>query len=388
MRSSASAVSKPAAADVVKQSDTPVQTSVRSQFASTAADLAQPDLYVSPLKKNASVGWTPNSKAIAAKPDGKTPVNNAVLVRQVVEAVTAKSKSGFDSHARRKLEFNRQPQQASLAKAESLGELQHLMLAQQKTNLDGLFDSISFVNGRAPIVLVPLIQLSQLSRVDDLTLFKQAMSTMGSSQEVNPSELAGWLSGAGKKTQGKNHLLTVVSINNQVAFRFFSISGLNRSMTPWGKTSTVTVRGNVGGDAVILKGQHLPVSFGQKTAAIVNSADKIIAERGQNKVYLLNYSDIIYHDRAKDKVQELRLLPTMATQSNNGLHDRARDTEYVALTSLIALLGSASALKGQPMDIRMYSTNKMCQSCKGAATYAGLKEVFSGLNSFRIYGGR
>ena len=109
-------------------------------------------------------------------------------------------------------------------------------------------------------------------------------------------------------------------------------------------------------------------------------------QAGENKIYYLGYRDLGVVNGNRPK--EWRGVPKIGTHARDGgIHDRARDTEYMALSGLSMLLRENPGLSGLPMDIRMFSKNKMCSGCEIAATYAGLQKEFIGLKSFRIYGG-
>lgn len=232
--------------------------------------------------------------------------------------------------------------------------------------------------------------LDQLERLEDLTGLQQAVLEM--SGETASTAQALWRYLTGRSPEGeklkKNFLITIVRVNGDPKFKLLSVSGdfsppCEQSQAEGALDAVLDVVGN-GRQESKLRARALHPSAHHDCCSVQTNLSRFTNQAEPDWQYV-GYPDLIIGSHTEIR-HEPRLLPRTLTPGAGGLHDRARDTEYSALTALMIILESNSEIRDQPLDITMYSRLPMCHACQNAASFAILNPVFAGLRSFKVYG--
>jgi hypothetical protein len=102
----------------------------------------------------------------------------------------------------------------------------------------------------------------------------------------------------------------------------------------------------------------------------------------------IGYDDLLVRSPADRTNREIRILPrTLSVSSSkpNEVHDRARDTEYIAMSALSIIFQAGGLPEGVKPQIHMFSTNEMCSACEGATSIALTRPEFESVTDFVIY---
>ncbi|HEX4916953.1 MAG TPA: hypothetical protein VFV43_03550 [Limnobacter sp.] len=359
--------------------------SAQSSALATAARKTQQPLFASPKASTSANYLTPASKALMNKPGGVTPQDFTSKKDELIRIVESETNQPRRPKAVRGLD-------KALQEAKTIGEM-HAAYANRSDQ-----HSRSFSRAVATVFKAPPIETQSIASLGgaepgvqaDYAQFKALIEQMSGAEIRNVSDVANFLTCADPLLGGetKNVLLTVVSFPENRQLRFLSLSGNVRPMNDLEDgVGSVSVRGNAG-TPTELKCQLIPPSRNSETTAIKGYANTMLESLrdASSPVYYVGYRDLSV--RIDGKQKEWRGIPKLGTRHRfGGIHDRARDTEYLTLSGLSIFLRENPDLIGKPMDVRMFSKYPMCTGCETAATYASLQSEFAGLTSFRIYGG-
>lgn len=182
-----------------------------------------------------------------------------------------------------------------------------------------------------------------------------------------------------------NYLITVVKLNGEPAWRWFSASGAKHIPVDR-QTGALKFRLT---DKKGRKGVHeasvARLKFSRDVAMCnVQAEMAMLAPKSNPPVLYVGYTDLLVGRRPHEK--EARLLPRTFTLDKQGeLHERSRDTEYAVMSAMAFILKAYPPKPDDQLDIAMFSKLPMCSSCQNAVSAALTLPQFSRVTGFRIF---
>lgn len=182
-----------------------------------------------------------------------------------------------------------------------------------------------------------------------------------------------------------NFLITVVKLNGEPVWRWFSASG-GKYIPVDRQTGALRFRLT---DKRVKKGVHhatVPRLKPSENVALCNvqASLDLLAPKPNPSVRYVGYPDLLVGKQGA--VKEARLLPRTFTLDGKGeLHERSRDTEYAVMSAMALILETYPLKQDDQLDIAMFSKLPMCSSCQNAVSAALTLPQFSRVTGFRIF---
>lgn len=260
----------------------------------------------------------------------------------------------------------------------------HNKLANHQSLLRTYSSEILIAAGRAELERLDFAALTDPERVDDLTLITDVLFNLSADAGIKPDNLSSYLTGRDTDgwPSGRNFLVTVLAVDGEPRYRFLSVSGDLEPPLENGKVVFDVMGNNT--DSSRLRATVLKPSM-QLNACTVQTNLRKLVNQSKTEVIYVGYRDLLVGSHAKKA--EARMVPRTLTPHRGGYLDRAQDTEYTALNTLMMILAANPEMCRKKLDITMYSKLPMCHACQNAATFAMLDPVLSGLKSFKVYAG-
>ncbi|HEX4878843.1 MAG TPA: hypothetical protein VFV39_03280 [Limnobacter sp.] len=285
-------------------------------------------------------------------------------------------------NARKKLDFLTEVQETWNATT-SVAEV-HNRLAANEALFRKYSEKLASTGNAVRIQMPSRATLNDPGAQAHLAMLRQAMLDMTGENLHTPEQLWTCLTGRDKRgnPETRNYLLTVLTMPGVGQIRFFSGSGGTSVRTRAGKAELRMM--GLGSQGLTVRCLPLPPSTDRLKCAVQGSLSDL-RPSADAPVRYVGYSDLLIGADADRK--EARMMPrTLTLDQHRQFHDRARDTEYTALSAMLMILEAHPDLLGRPFEVTMFSRLPMCHACQNAATFASMNPLFKGLQSFRVYG--